>query len=259
MANTRHPQAGRPFSRPTLDSLIGSRRDKGLLSAFNVPQSQTTFFDDFLVDTINLDNYAVANGGGTGVGSFALSVAEDGTIRGTTGTSGDATASANIIGPAIWYGDRSVLLLARFKISAITEVRAEIGLIDVVPSTNASAINSLTTPSVNASVVDTALYLFNDASATTTSGFFTKGSSLTGAKTVGTGYALTAATYADVAIELDPQNGASFWFNGVYAGRHADAVEGGNALAFWARVSASNGTSKTMDIDYILATKDRSL
>lgn len=259
MANTRHPQAGRPFSSARLDALIGSRRDKGLLTPFVVPQSQTTFFDDFLVDTINLDNYAVANGGGAAVASFAVNVAEDGTIRGTTGTAGDDTASASIIGPAVWYGDRSVLLLARFKVSAITEVRAEIGLIDVVPGSTKSALNSLTTPSVNTSVVDTALYAFDHTGSTTTSGFFTKGSSLTGAKTVGTGYALTAATYADVAIELDPQNGASFWFNGVYAGRHADAVEGGNPLAFWARVSASNGTSKTMDIDYVLCTKDRNL
>lgn len=255
--NVRHPNIGHPFSVETLDQRIGNRRDRHFLAA-GAFQSEVFDFDDFWGDTINLDLYAVANGGGAAVASFATNVAEDGTIRATTGTAGNDTASASIIGPTIYKGDRNILFIARFKISAITEVRAEIGLIDVVPGSTKSAINSLVTPTVNTAVVDTALYVFDHTGSTTTSGFYTAGSSFTAQKTVGTTYALAADTYAVIAIELSPSNSANFFFNGVKAGAgHDNAVEGGDAVAFWARVSASNGTSKTMDIDYRAILKDR--
>lgn len=203
MADPRHPAKGYPFSNDRRNLLIGNRRDKRLFDPLML-MSNSSAWDDFDQDTINLDYYAVANGGGAAAASFAIQVLEDGVIRGTTGTAGDATASASIIGPKIYYGDRNPLLLARFKLDLVTECRCEIGWIDVVPTsaTGASALNSLVTPSVNTSVVDTALYCFNHTGTTTTSGFFTKGASLTAAKLVqATATAtISSTTIASIAV-----------------------------------------------------------
>lgn len=216
--------------------------------------------DDFEGDTINLDNYAVANGGGASVASFAISVQENGAIRGTTGTAGNDTASASIIGPKTWKGDRQCGIEIRWTpITAVTECRFECGFVDVVPGSSKSVVNSLTTPTVNTSVVDAAVNVFNDASSVITNELVTIGTSIDAAKhTFTAGTTRAAATSVRTRIQLGGPAGVGnfvkMWDDGILvaSGTSGTAyIEGGSAVCAWARVSASDGTSKSMDIDYI--------
>ncbi len=219
-------------------------------------------FDDFLGDTINLDDYAVATGGGAASAVWAINVQEDGWIRATTGTAGDATTTMSLIGPAIYYGDRNPGMEVRFKpITAVTEVKIEMGFVDVVPSSNATVVNSVTTPTVNASVVDAAVYHFRNASSVITNTFATIGTTISAAKTAFTPpTAVAANTKYRIRIQLIG-NTAYLLMDDVLVASHktagTDYVEGGNPLAPWIAVQASNGTSKSLDVDYIDRWKDR--
>lgn len=257
------PQNGYRFSRRTLRA-GGEGRNSPLyrfLERFAI-RDMVYSFDDFDQDTINLDRYAVANGGGASAASFAITVAEDGWIRATTGTANDDTASASLIGPAIYYGDRHCGMEVRFKpVTAITETRIEIGFLDVVPGSNKPAVNSLTTPSVNTSVVDAALYVYNHTGSTTTNELVTIGSSITAAKATFTPpTAIAAGTIYTVRIQV-VDNRAFLWMDGKLVASlntgATDYIEGGSAICPWFYIKALNATSKSLDVDYLALWKDR--
>ena len=255
---------GHPYSVATL------RRQGGIapgspifefLERYATP-SNTRFFDDFLGDAINLDYYAVANGGGAAVASYAITTASDGWIRATTGTANDATASASLITPVQWYGDQNAALEIRWRpITAVTETRIEMGFVDVVPSSNASIFNSLTTPSVNASVVDCAAYAYNHTGSTTTNILGTIGTSITAAKSTLTMPTAVAATTKNIIRIQMIANHVYIWVDGVPQTAlntgGTDYVEGGSALAIFSYVRANNATSKSHDMDYIEAVQER--
>ncbi|MCR4342204.1 MAG: hypothetical protein NUW01_20185, partial [Gemmatimonadaceae bacterium] len=121
-------------------------------------QSKRYFRDDFEGDAINLDNYALGNGGGASATAFAIAVAEGGTISATTGTANGVTASESLIMPLNWYGDRDAGMEVIFKPSALTEIKIEIGFIDAVPGSNTSGVNNIATPTFYAA--DAALFHF---------------------------------------------------------------------------------------------------
>jgi hypothetical protein len=220
--------------------------------------------DDFLGDTINLDNWAVANGGGAGVASFAINVQRDGWIRGTAGTAGDATASVSAIGPAIWYGAANAYFEARFKDAgaAVTETMIEMGWIDVVPGSNKAAVNSVATPSVNTSVVEAALYHYRDASSTVTNQLITIGTAIAAQKTNFTpNQAIAAAKSNTVGIQLIKTASAKadvlMWFNGVLVAHHILGMTGDVALAPWLYFQRTTGTTAHLDVDYVKYWQDR--
>ena len=223
----------------------------------------TSFFDDFLGDTINLDLYAVANGGGASAASYAVNVQSDGWIRATSGTANDATASASLITPVLWYGDQNAWCEYRWKIpsAAVTDTRVEMGFVDVVPGSNASVFNSLTTPSVNTSVVDCAAYCFNHTGSTTTNILGTIGTSITAAKSSLTMPTAIATTVKNIIRIQMIANHVYIWVDGVPQTAlntgGTDYVEGGSALALWSYLRANSATTKSHDIDYIEAGQER--
>jgi hypothetical protein len=244
-------------------SLAALRRALGRSPLYNIlgkNQTQDMFHavDDFWGDTINLDLYAVANGGGASVASFATQVLEDGWIRATTGTAADDTASASLIGPAIYFGARNPGIEIRFRpVTAVTEARIEMGLIDVVPGSNKSAINSLTTPTVNTSVVEAALYVYNHTGSTTTNELVTIGSAVAAQKSTFTPpTAITAATAYTMRLQVDSL-GVLLWMDGKLVATLASGIAGTVGLCPWVRVSASNATSKSVELDYIETWKQR--
>lgn len=222
--------------------------------------------DDFVGDTINLDNWAVANGGGSGVASFAINIQRDGWIRATTGTAGDATASASAIGPAIWYGAGNAYFEARFKDAgaAVTETMIEMGWIDVVPGSNKAAIlDPNGAPStVNTSVVEAALYHYRHATATTTNGFYTIGTGIAVQKTLFTpSPVIAAAKTFTVGIQLLKTGTATanaiMWFQGKVVANHVLAMTGDVALCPWLYVQRTTGTTTHLDVDYVKYRQDR--
>jgi len=248
--NPRWPIDGFPSSLAALRRALGKGPLYNILGK-NQVQDFVHDVDDFWGDTINLDLYAVANGGGASAASFATQVLEDGWIRATTGTAGDDTASASIIGPAIYFGARDPGIEIRFRpVTAVTETRIEMGLIDVVPGSSKSAINSLTTPTVNTSVVEAALYVYNHAGATTTNELVTIGSAVSAQKATFTPpTAIAAGTAYTMRLQIDSLS-ALLWMDGKLVATLPAAIAGTVGLCFWARVSASNATSKSLEIDY---------
>jgi hypothetical protein len=272
MPTTNDPSSGHPLSRRELRKLGGASGMYDFLNHF-ARRDTVWHFDDFDQDTIVLDRYAVANGGGASAASFATSVQRDGWIRATTGTANGDTASASLIGPAIYYGDAMCGMEVRFKpITAITETKIEIGFVDVVPGSTKSVVNSVSTPSVNTSVVDAALYSYRHTGSTTTNQLITIGTSISAQKTNFTpALAIAAAKTYTVRIQIsgvrgsiadydaDPDNPAiaplgnnvKMWFNGILVATHTAAIEGGSAIAPWFYLAASDTTSKSLDIDYL--------
>ena len=256
-----YPISGFPMSRQQL-----RRGDqKGPLYNFlnRLATRDTVYFkDDFLGDTIDLNNYAVANGGGAAVASFAITVAEDGWIRATTGTANGDTASASLIGPAIYKGDRNCGMEVRFKpVTAVTETKIEIGFVDVVPGSTKAITNSLTTPSVNTSVVDAAIYVYNHTGSTTTNELVTIGTTISAAKATFTPpTAIAAATIYTVRLQIQG-NTVFLWMDGLLvatlAAAGTDYIEGGSAIAPWFYVRASDANSKSLDVDSLEIWKDR--
>jgi hypothetical protein len=254
------PAYGHRLSRAELRKVMGLSPLYSFLEYF---AKADVFYEafDFRGDTIPGDDWAVANGGGTGVASYAVNVQRAGVIRATTGTSGNDTASASIISPAIYYGDALCGVSFRWKpVSAVTEARIEQGFVDVVPGSTKSVVNSLTTPTVNTSVVDAAVCVYNHTGSTTTNELVTIGSSISAAKfTYTPPTAIAAGTWNTVRLQIIT-NQAYLWMDGLLVAVPSgatDYIEGGSAIAIWARVAASNGSSKSHDIDLIQAWENR--
>ena len=217
--------------------------------------------DDFRGDTIDLNLYAVANGGGASAASYAINTQNNGVIRATTGTANDATASASIVTPEQYYGDLNCMCELRHAgITAVTDVRIETGFSDDIPDSNAAHVNSLTTPTVNATVVDAVLDVFNHSSSTVTNTFITIGTSIDAIDTAFTApVTLVAATFILTRIMVFG-NYAVLWRDGRLVaenGKGTDAVEGGSAMAWTAYIGALSATSKSHDIDYLLTAQNR--
>lgn len=260
--NTRTPLQGSPLSIRQLRAGIGTKGPLFDYLKHFARRDVVNHFDDFLVDTLNTFWTAVANGGGASAASFTVNVQENGVIRATTGTANDDTASASLIGAANWYGDRNCGIEIRWKpITAVTDVRIEMGFVDVVPSSNKPIGNNISTPTVNASVVDAAVYLYNESSSTATSELLTIGTTISAAKSTFTPpTTIAAGTYNVVRLQLIG-NQVFLWMDGQLMASHAaaatDYVEGGSALAPFVYIKALSATSKSIDLDYVHVWADR--
>lgn len=246
--NYAHPMQGYPLS----DAEIYKKMARNPLSEFLRFQSRDRvhFFDDFLVDTINLDNYVLA--AGATATAFAHSAHASGIVRGASGTTA-ATSGLQIYTPAMWYGDQFAACEIRMRTSVITETRLEMGFADALPAVNTSVGNNLSTPTFN-TAADVAMYLFDDASSTVTSGLYTDGTSITAAKTATTSGRPTANTFITVRLQL-VVNHVLMWVNGQLLASHntagTDYIEGGTACRFFLSHKKSNTTDSNIDIDYI--------
>jgi hypothetical protein len=269
MPDTRGIAAGYPLSRNELRKVAGlGRGPLRDFMEFYASRDNSVFFDDFLGDTINLDMYAVANGGGASVASFATNVQRGGVIRATTGTANDDTASASLIMPLNWYGDNNCGMEARWKLeTSVAAYKVEIGFIDAVPASNAGGVTDEDTPT--AAFADGAMMSVDTSETFTTPGFYTKGStasqniartSMAGIPGLTNGVTPLISTYVTTRVQIQGNN-AFCWMNGRLVASHntqaAGHVEGGVALAPWVYVSAKSATSKSLDLDYLLVWQDR--
>ena len=248
-----YPASGYPASKAELAKFRGMGGPLNRFLQTFAYKDRVFFFDDFLGDTINLDNYALANSGGAGAANFAIQVLRSGVIRSATGTTDDGSLS--LIGPAIWYGDANCGMEIRFKYDVVTGYNTEVGFAAAVPGSNASAVTDIDTPTV---LDETAVLQIDTDQTLTTLAFATGGTSFTDTATTVTGTTvLTAATYAIVRIQLIG-NMAACWINGYREAVHSgDKVEGGNPLALWVYSRTRNTTTKLLDIDYVAMWQDR--
>lgn len=236
-------------------------------------RDRVAFFDDFLGDTIDLNNYAVVKQG-TGV-AFALAVATNGTIQASTET-GVVTSPVSLISPAIWAGNNNASFEARFKINTVaTTYIMEAGFIDAVPAAAGPGVADIDLIAGGTGATMTCGALFQIATNQThtsvafvTAGGFTSQTLASTLITAATSGFTTpaAATYLTVKVQLLTNSGetgkskAYCWINGKLLAKHeaaAGAVNGQQGLAFWFYGQAVASNALVYTIDYIRVSQDR--
>jgi hypothetical protein len=140
----RAPTKGFPMSTTRLGAVKAAGGLYELIAPFMI-SDQIYVCDDFMGDAINLDLYAVANSSGTGAANFAVSVAQNGTIAGATGT--DDNGSISMVGPINVSGQQNPYFEWRAKFCAtVTSLNFELGVVDAVPATNGSVLTDVDGP-----------------------------------------------------------------------------------------------------------------
>lgn len=236
-------------------------------------RDRVEFYDDFLGDTINLDNLALAQSQTST--NYAVAVATGGTISGTTASV--TTASLSLITPAIWAGNNNASFECRMKVNTVASTWImEAGLIDAVPGSSGPGIADIDNPGgTGATMTCGALFHINNAATHTafafgTVGGFTGQTFVTTLLTTSVSPIITpvADTYLTVKVQLltDPdetgKSKAYLWINGRLVASHdttaAGHVNGQQGLAGWIYFQTVAAAVKIHTIDYIRIAQDRS-
>ncbi len=247
--NAMLPLAGYPLSELELRKYMGNGPRFEFLRFF--ARDRIHIFDDFTQPVIATDNWTYTAPGATATG-FVHSPHQSGIIRGVSGTTA-ATSGLKITTPAMWYGDQFAGMEMRLRTSVITETRIEAGFAATSPTINTKYINSLATPTFN-TTANGALYVYDNASATTTTGLYTIGTAITAAKTATTAQRFVADTFLTVRIQLVIDQ-VYCWVNGQLMVKHnvgtTQYIEGGTANSLVLSIVRSDTTTANNDVDYI--------
>jgi hypothetical protein len=220
--------------------------------------------DDFDQGTINGDFWT----GSAGTGATAMGIPATpivgGAARGVTGT--NATASnrqSNLYGISVLQGNKNCWIEFGFKISAVTGLHFEVGLLDTITTATggAPAVTSVDTPSFGTGVGDAAIVAMDTGNTLTTMALLTLGSTPYAAAKNAIGTMIpTANTLMRVKIGIQSDT--------VYAGVNDGAgtalevvkllgIAGATLLKPWICVTGVNATSKNFDLDYVIFQQDR--
>jgi hypothetical protein len=205
---------------------------------------------------------------GTGATAFAVpsTPLQGGAIRGSSGT--DATGSnrrVNLYGPPILLGNNGVLLVARLKLSAITSVQFEMGLIDTMTTitTPAPAVTDIdSVPTFAAGLGDAAVIAMDTSQTLTTLGLACKGSSAVNAGSTDSfgGTAPVAATYMTFSLgvinnvvyaRIDHKDGSTF------SVVRSSGINGATLVRPWFFLGGLIATNRDYDIDMVHLLMDR--
>ena len=215
--------------------------------------------DDFLSGVLTSSVYTTAaTGSGSAVAAAVLapsaSANEWGNIRLTTGTTNDGVSSMSL--PLQCQGDYNAVMAIRYRISAIANVKIEIGFRDSVASTTGT-VNALDTPSFSAS--NGCCWVFDtDATVDTWAAEGVKATSAATGVTLATtagGAAPVADTYQTMVVALMEDN-AYFSRYSADGRKQGDTImltdcnTGSVNLAPAVFVQTRNTTSKNLDVDF---------
>jgi len=216
----------------------------------------SSLVDDFHGPTLDAYRWTTGNGAGTSAASFAVSAGVvDGAIVGTTGTAGDNTAAAVIVGGRHWQGQLNAVMTARLYIAAaVTSVAVEVGFRDAITTTAGAqrVVNAKVTPTFLAT--DGAVWILDTTDNTYWEGVAV--ANTTGATTVEAAISPTASTYEYLQVALV---GAVAYYSRFDAnGRRtygptaqAAAVTATVNLAPFVAIEAKTAASRTCIVDAI--------
>lgn len=228
-------------------------------------RDRVVFYDDFLVDTINLDNYVVG-ASGTGVAFNVTTVTVPGAAIATSGTTSGQICG--IFTPAIWTGDANASVEMRFKINTVASMVMEMGFVDSGGTGATLRVTDIDVPTF--ANTNAALWTIDTSQTHTGMAFGSVGSftSQTVATTLlTTGVtAPTADTWMTVKVQLltDPdetgKTKAYCFINSKLRARHevaAGAINGQIPLAAWFAFGTRTSADRIGYIDYIRVAQDR--
>lgn len=213
------------------------------------PKGKIHYYDDFLGDTINLDNYIVnADSGGT---AFAINAQSNGVIRGTgDGTDGDIT---NLIGPVIYRADRGGPLTLEIRARLVTSLADGewfIGLSDATTDENPITLSTADAVTTNAS--NAVGFAFTGAGTADWKMVSVNGDADGSVARANTGGATTPVllTWQTFKLVINQDGDADYYIDGIFQGREDAAVSASTLLNYQVTMQ-DGGTTKSMDLDYI--------
>ena len=208
------------------------------------------FFDDFLGDTINTDNYAVlADTGGT---AYAINLQGGGVIRGIgDGTNGDLT---NIFGPAIWLpssgGPLTLEIRANWRTS-VADGENFFGFSDA--STDENPLLVSTTDVLTSAASNAAGFVYTGAGTANWKAVSVNADSdgtVVACNQTGVVTTPVVGTWQTFKIVINTDGDADFYIDGVWQAREDLAVATGTLLN-WGACQQDGGTGRSTDIDYV--------
>lgn len=222
------------FSGTGYMSMLGSRRNR------------VEFFDDFLGDLIEDGWNTQADTGG----SIALATAPgvNGTLSLTTDTTDDDTIM--VAHELNWKASQGLVFETRLKIDVITTLAFFVGLTDAKIETSPNLpIGRQTTVSA-ATATDAVGFVFDiDSTTDVLFGSGVKAGTLVADQGA---YALVAATYVTLRIEISTAGAASFFVDNVQIGATvANAVTTTVALTPYIGMANRGAAAHVMTVDYV--------
>lgn len=199
------------------------------------------------LDTTNVWSVAA----GASATTWAVLAAAGGWIRGVSGATA-ATSGLQLSMPtSYWTGAANAGFAILYRLSVITETRVEMGFVNALPAVNTPIVNSLVTPTFNTAATG-ALWVYDNASAVTTSGLYTIGSAAAAQKVATTTQRPVAATTHFAAIEVIGQT-VTLWLGDVSApmATLTLGVTAADALIPVFSHKKSDTTTSNVDIDTI--------
>lgn len=228
--------------------------------------------DDFAADALQTNYWTTASTAGGDEVAFAVNLttgAGHGAITASTGAT--QNQAVNLIGPVIYLGDKNVGMWIRFKIDVMTDVEWEVGFVQGVIGSTASAVTDVDTPTV--AMTNGAVVHMNTAQDLTTPAFVTEGPTANQGIKATSLDAVTpvADTYMEALIQTQGDDVicmfqtaaaaaphiATAFHNTRASGNSAGYIEGGTAVAPWAYVLANGSAARLMSIDAVALWCDR--
>lgn len=217
------------------------------------------WFDDFLGDALDA-RYDVNSGGDAQALDPVISAAVGGVVRLTSGDAGTGVAAD---GSALamelnWKANQGgVVLEARVKLSAITNVIVNVGFTDVKPSgTLELPFEVGGSDALTSTATDAVAFVF-DTGADTDEWFAAGVADDVDASHVALGVAPAAGTYQTLRIELSDAGAADFFINDQHYATVAAAVTATVALTPILIICADTTTSVLLDVDTLWLTGKR--
>lgn len=206
------------------------------------------YWDDFLGDTINLDNYIVNTDGGT---AFAINLQQNGVIRGTgDGDNGDFT---NLMGPVIYRADAGGPLTLEIRATLITSLLNGEWFIGFSDSAADENPITLSTADVVTTVASNAVgFAFTGSGTANWKGVSVNDDTDGAVIALNTGGVTTPVltTWQTFKIVLNTDGDADFFIDGIFQGREDAAVSPTTLLNYQVTMQ-DGGTVMSMDLDYI--------
>lgn len=254
-----------------LDRIAGAAAAQAPLGRFLYPYAwrDVVFFkDDFTDDTLSTfawtANQNTPSGGGA---TFAIPAAGSSGGIATCITGTDATAANrmfNLYGHLAYKGDNNCGMEVRFKVSSAAAIEFSMGFIDTQTSITAPSalVTDIDTPAFAAGMGDAALVHLDTAEtlATMALACLGSGSLNTGSKdAIGT-LLPTAATYMTVRVQIATNDVVATIDDGTTnftTVTKLSGIEGGTLVRPIIFLNGTSTTSKTLDVDYVVAWQDR--
>lgn len=203
---------------------------------------------DFNIKAIDTTNQWTVGATSTAT-TWAVLAEPGGWIRGVTGAS-VATGALQIQAPQkYWNGTRGAGMAALIRLSAVTNIRLEMGFADVLPAVGTTALN-LASNSFN-SIASGAVYLYDDGvgASTAMTGLYTIGTSVAYNAVATTTNRFASAATLFVAVEINGTN-VSCWAGDGDApvATRAGGVTAADGLLPFIMAKTAGG-SRNVDID----------